>query len=168
MIEIHADATSELHDVPGDVRNSELPPDDLICPLTGEIVDTADVDSLIDLYERLDKADKAIYPTKVRVRELLAAKTEGNARTRRVQGRRRAARVEVPGDNWDQSILKEAWNAYPAHRDKYLKIGTISPMAVECKKLVNTSGPPDFNSFRDMVTKANRGPTGTPTVKVEQ
>jgi hypothetical protein len=138
-----------------------------MCPLTGEIVSLDDIDGMIDLYENLKEKSDAAYACLIALRVALAKKTEGDARTRRIRGKRRAAKIEIPADSWDQSLLKESWNSYPQYRDQVLKIDTIGVQIREFKKIVNTSGPADFEQFRNMVTQANRGPTGTPTVKVE-
>lgn len=148
-------------------QNNELEDFDLIDPLTGEVLDRDDIDGLISAYARLKSVNDRCYAVLLELRRILASKTEGDAKVRRVRGRSRVAKVEFPSDSWDQSLLKEAFNAYPQHRDSVLKIDSIGVMLREYRKLVNSSGEPDFNSFRDMVTKANRGQTGTPTVTVE-
>lgn len=156
---------------PQPTTTAQPPPDlpglEIECPLTGEIIEPNDVDGLIDCYERLKLKNDQIYAVLLKIRLALAAQTEGDAKTRRVQGRRRRAVVEMPSESWEQSILKEAFNSFPQYRDQVLKIDTIGVKLREYKKLVNTSGPPDLTTFRDMVARANRGQTGTPTVKVE-
>jgi len=155
-------------DIPPNEPSAAIDQEILVCPLTGEVIDIADTDSLLDCYERVDRADKFNYATKLRIRELLAEKTEGNAKTRRVAGRRRLAKVTMPDDSWDQSILREAWNSYPKFRDEYLAISSLRVQSREFKKLVNTAGPPDLTTFRDMLTRANRGPQGVPTISIEK
>lgn len=152
---------------PPESQQGEFDDFDLICPITGEVVDKDDVDALISTYERSKRINDRCYAVMLEIRLLLAAKTEGDAKTRRVRGKTRAAKVEFPSDSWDQSLLKEAFHSFPQHRDSCLKIDSVGVQLREYKKLVNTSGTPDFNTFRDMVTKANRGQTGTPTVTVE-
>jgi hypothetical protein len=137
------------------------------CPLTGELVSVRDVDSLIDLYERCKIAGDRLYAVRQAAQRALHDLCEGDAKTRRVRGRRRQAKVETPSDGWDQSILKEAWNSFPALRDEVLKIDSIGVKLREFKKLVNTAGDDAFTTFRDMVSSANRGPSGTPAVTVE-
>jgi len=142
-------------------------PPELTCPLTGEVVSVDDVDGLIDLYERIDAMDRQLWNVKRAVRESLAGLTEGEAKTRRVRGHRRAAKVVMPDDSWDQATLREAWTSYPQYREEALRIATFAPRLREWKKMVNTSGPPEFEAFRDLVGRANRGPVGAPTIKVE-
>lgn len=134
----------------------------------GEFVEVDDIDGLIDMYEEIDAVDKKVYGAKLRIRTALANLTEGDAKTRRVKGTRRTAKITMPDDSWDQSILKEVWNSYPDYADDVLAIAALRVKLREFKKLVNTSGTDAFNQFRDMITDANRGPVGTPTVKVEE
>jgi hypothetical protein len=134
----------------------------------GRWVDLGDADALIGLYEKLDLFDKRVYTTKLRIREQLVQLSEGDAKTRRVRGLNRVAVLSMPDDSWDQSILREAWNSYPDLADEMLAISSLRVKMREYKKAVNTAGTPAFNTFRDMLTSANRGPTGTATVKIEK
>lgn len=138
-------------------------------PITDVVVSLTDPDAMIDALERLKHIDDQVYLAIQEIRNGLARLTEGQttAKTRRVQGRRRTAVVEMPGDAWDQAKLKEAWHSFPQHRDQCLKIGSITVALREWHKLANTSGPADLEVFRDMIAAANRGPQGTPTVKIE-
>jgi len=142
--------------------------DDIISPLDGEAIEPDDVDGLIDLYEQIDALDERLYTTKLQIREALAAQSEGDKKTRRVAGHRRRAKLTFPSDGWDNSILKEAWESYPQFRDEYLRINKIDPRVREVKKLIDTAGPPDLTSFRDMVSSAQREATSPPTVKIEK
>lgn len=140
---------------------------ELIDPTTGEIVDLADVDQMIDAWERLRKHDAEIYAAKATLARALAALTVGDTKARRVQGHRRKAVVEMPGASWDKPLLKEAWNAYPQFRDTYLRIETIAPQLREIKKIRSTSGPKDFETFKKIVLAAERPATANPSIKVE-
>lgn len=143
------------------------PAGEFIDPITGEIVDTKDIDGLIDSYERICNLDSSLYVAKQRIRESLAALSEGPAKTRRVQGHRRKAKVEMPADSWDQTKLKQIWEMYPDLRGQALKIDSIGVKLTEYKKLVNTTGTPELEAFRDNVTSANKGPTVLATIKIE-
>lgn len=146
----------------------ENPADDLICPVTGEVVDETDADALIDCLDRIQKRAREIYAAKELVVLALACMTEGDAKTRRVEGRRRKAKITMPSDSWDQSILKEVWNAYPDHRDRFLRLGTVAVNLREWKKLQNTTAPKDVDQIKKMLDRANRGATGNPSVRIEQ
>ena len=100
---------------------------DIVDPTTGEIVDPTDADSLIDSFDRLKKQIDKLCQIKDTVRDRLVAMTTGDAKTRRVAGKRRRVAVEMPSDNYDNSILKEAWNSYPGLRDEYLRVERIAP-----------------------------------------
>jgi hypothetical protein len=141
---------------------------DIVNPFTGEITQVDDIDGLITLYEGLDRVNKQAYAVMVRVRELLAAKTEGEARTRRIYGERRKAKLEFPSESFTQSELKTLWEEYPDLRDEALKIDAIGVKLREYKKLVNASGGERLNAFRDALSRACRGCVGTPTLKIEE
>jgi hypothetical protein len=142
---------------------------EIVCPLTGEIADVKDADGLIDLFERLKEKNDAIYAAMLRCRTALSELTEGDAATRRVRGKRRAAKIEMPKVSFEQSVLKELWNSHPELAVEYLKIESIGVQMTPYKKLVNTTGTgADFKYFRDALTAACRGRAGTPSVTVEQ
>ena len=125
-------------------------------------------DVLVDLFEEIRQKESIMYEQKRALVAEIARRTEGDTKTRRLTGKERTVKVEMPDDSWDQSILKEAFNAYPQHRDKCLKIGEINIQLREWKKIMNTTGEQDFNLFRDMIKSANRGPTGNPRVTIEK
>ena len=137
-------------------------------PLTGEMVSVDDVDALIDLYENIKKTADELWATKTQLQKALAAKTEGTAKMRRVVGQSRKVKIEMPGASWEQSKLKECFHSYPAWRDDYLRISTLSVKLVEYKKLVGTTGPDDFDTFKKMLMDAEGSPTGTPRVSIEE
>lgn len=137
-------------------------------PLTGELIDRENVDGLIGMYESLDKANKIIYATCCRIRETLAEKTEGDAKTRRVRGHRRVCVLEFPSESFEQRLLKEAWADFPDLRDEALKIDSIGVKLREFRKIKATSGGERFNEFRDRISMASRGCVGLPTLKVEK
>ena len=141
---------------------------EILDPTTGELVPAGDIDQLIEAFERIKLADAAIYKAKREVQIALADLTEGKAKTRRVRGRRRRAKVEMPDSSWDQSILKEAFNSYPQFRDQCLAIASIRVRKREYQKVRNEAGPADFMQFRNMLTQAEGPPTGTPRVTIEE
>lgn len=144
------------------------PKHEVLCPITGELIDADNIDGLIDCYERVKTANAALYPVELEIRQLLAAQTEGQAKTRRVRGLKRIAKIEMPDDSWDQPALRNIWAEFEAFRDEFLKIGTIDVKKREYAKLVNATGPKEFERFRDLLTSANKGMTGTPRVTVEK
>lgn len=143
-------------------------PDDVMNPFTGEMTRLDDIDGLIGLYEGLDKVNKQAYAVMVRVREVLAAKAEGDSKTRRVCGERRKAKLEFPSESFTQRDLRTIWEDFPDLRDQVLKIDEIGVSLREYRKLINTSGPERFMEFRDKLTRACKGCVGLPTLKVEE
>ena len=144
---------------------------EIISPFDREIIDLDDsksTDKLIGLLEQIKNTEKQLYAVKPLVVRELAARTEGDAKTRRVMGDDRLAKVTMPDLSWDQGILKEAWNSYPKFRDMCLKIGEITVALRDWKKIENTTGGDDFNQFRDMVKAACRGAIGSPSITIEK
>lgn len=138
-------------------------------PFNGEVVEATDVDGLAALYEKMRSVESKIRACKDGIRQAVMALSEGDTKTRRVRGRNVTIKLTMPDDNWDQSILKEAYHSFPQFRDEFLRIAKVDPKLREVKKLASTaSEDPAFTTFRDMVTRANRGPTGLPTISVEQ
>ena len=148
-------------------QDAQAPPG-IYDPSTRKYVDPSDADALIDLFARMDNYAREAYRTKQDAAHALAELTEGDAKTRRVKGNRRSAKVTMQDDGWDQSMLQEAWNSYPQHRNECLKIGAIKVKKREFNKLVNTTGKKDFEQFKAMVKQANQGPRGTPRITVEE
>lgn len=142
----------------------------LLNPLTEAIIPPDDVDQMIDAYQEMKAFGDRLYAAQIAIRQKLADITKGQteAKTRRVQGRRRKAKIEMPSPGWDQSILKEAWNAYPQLRDQVLKIDTVGVKAREWKKLAETAGAPEVEMFRNMIKAAVKPPTGAPTITIEE
>ena len=97
---------------PPDEAEQPLGSQEIMCPLTGELIERDDVDGLLDLYERLKQVNDQVYATLIQIRNTLYEQTEGDAATRRIQGRRRAAKLELPSVSFEQSILKELWNSH--------------------------------------------------------
>lgn len=108
------------------------------------------------------------YSVKSRIAKILAGMTDGDKKTRRIEGLRRRAKVEMPGISWDQKQLKETWHKFPGLESRCLKIATIGVDLVEYKKLKTTTGGPVLMDYIAAVMAADRGPQGNPTITVEQ
>jgi hypothetical protein len=134
----------------------------------GEILDPANIDQLIDVYEQATAVANEAYAIQRWIRQRALELTHGDAKTRRLVGRRRKAKLTMPDDAWDQGRLKEAFNSFPQYRDDVLAIASLRVRLREFKKLANSSGEPSFNLFRDMVVAANNGPQGLPRLAVEE
>src|SRR4030095_1234891 len=122
---------------------TQAPPDtqqELLDPTTGEIVDPTNVDDLIACYMRVAQKSGELYDLKKNLARRLYAMTSGDTKTRRLRGERLAVKVEAPDDEWDSSVLRAAWERYPALRDEFLKIESIGVRIREWKKLHGTAG----------------------------
>lgn len=156
-------AVAELEAGAGEIFGREI-----VCPISGEVIDLADIDSMIDAIDRLKPAADKIYAVLQSLRISLAGLTEGDAVTRRIRGKRRSAKVEMPDVSFEQSVLKELWNSHPKLAQEYMRISTLAVQMKEYKKLIDTaSSEADFTFFRDAMTSACRGRVGTPAVKPE-
>lgn len=154
---------------PGSAATVHSPHAELTNPLTGEIVDETSIDDLIACYEYIDAKDKAIYAVKQRIKSLLLARSEGEAATRRVAGKTRIVKLEMPSESFEQSTLKALWESHPALAEQYLRIEKLAVQMKEFKKLRGTaSDQPDVVAFRDALTAASRGRAGLPSITVER
>lgn len=144
---------------------------EVVCPLTGEIVNTHDADELAAAWLRMKEQEQRLDIFKQQLCDglmsLATLPTDGS-KTCRVRGSQCRIKLELPKDYWDNAILKEAFLAYPHLRDAYLRIERVAVKAVEYKKMLHESGTPDFEQFRKMVCAANLGPRGLPYVTIEE
>lgn len=152
---------------PADAGGTITAPIALFAPW-GQSIAANDVDGLIEAYEQVDRVYREAREFRAQVANALLTNTEGDKRTRRVRGQSLQAKVELADDSWDGKLLREAWETFPQYRDQALKIESVKVMKREWNKVANTTGPEDFNAFRDLVTRANLGSTGTPKITVEK
>src|SRR5688572_15760016 len=81
----------------------------LVHPLTKECPAGDDVDSLIDAYAVAEDHMRQIGRYKDMLRQKLAEKAaDQTTKTRRLRGKSRMVRIEMPDTTWLQSQLKEA------------------------------------------------------------
>lgn len=162
----------DLSDMLADTEPTSEPNEDdnhIASPLDGRLIDKADPDAIIDAYEEAKQALDSLYQYQ---RELRAAAAElvkdGDGKTRRIKGRKRLAKLTMPTESWNQSILKEVWNSYPDKREELLRISTLAVNKRNFKKAVTTIGPDDYNNFVKMVQSAEVPPSGLPTITIEE
>jgi len=140
----------------------------LMNPLTGSLVDMDSIDSVVLACVDAKKQLNDLRCFEETLRRHLGSLTTGKAKTRRVRGKELTAKIEMPDEGWDQSILKEAYSSYSQFRDQFLKIGTVSVKKVEFNKLKEmTTDDPAFNQFKGMLEAAVRPATSAPTVSLE-
>lgn len=141
---------------------------EVVDPETREIVDLGSIDDLLAAWQRFEETEAVRQLFKGRIATAIANLTDGTNKTRRVRGTRLRAKVEMPEDGWDSSVLKECWNSYENLARKYLRIGSVYPLMREVKKMENETGPPDFEQFKRMVLEARRPPRGLPRITIEE
>ena len=143
-------------------------PDFVIHPRTKEKIMSDDIDGLADLYESVTQQQRQIKELVRTIKIFFVAATDTEAKTRYLKGDRRKVKIEMPGPNWNQGLLKDAWENpdYAECREEVLKIDRIGVKLREFKKAVKTSGSESWTKFRDEVQAAKEEPTRSPTVSV--
>ena len=141
---------------------------EIMDPLTGEVIDARDIDALLEAYGRVRSHRSCLEAFQRVLAEVITGHTTGDAKTRRIRGQRLRAKVEMPGDSWDGGLLRLAWEAHPELAPEVLKIERVGVRLREWAKWQQEAGPEDFERLKAMITKANRGPTGTPTITIEE
>lgn len=142
-------------------------------PLTGEVVDMDDVDSIVDALEFSTDFRKRmdLFTTQLRLRLAnlaLAASEDKEAITQRVRGTRRIVKVTMPDIAFEQRALKDIVANYPPElREGIILVDSYKVAIREFKKLAAQSGPPQFLAFRDALNSACRGRVGTPSCSIE-
>lgn len=146
------------------------PATEIIDPFEGQFVRVSDADSLAEAIIRIREYKDQLYTFERLTKDAIVRLTDPNAttKTRRVRGERHRIKVEMPGTSWDQSKLKEAYHAFPQHRDSCLGISSLAVKLREFNKIRNETGPADFETFKAMVLAAEREPTASPTITVEE
>lgn len=142
---------------------------ELLDPVTGECIDLSDPDAIIDAWEATSRALETLHSYKSALTKRLDEMAQaGDGKTKRLRGQRRQVKIVAADDSYNQSILKEAYHAYPAFRDEFLRIDSLALKLREWKKAVGTTGPADFESFKSLITSASRGPTHAPRIHIEE
>ena len=137
--------------------------------ISGELIDTANVDQLIDRLEAHKQIVERLQGTINLLRRTLASLSSGEAVTRRVCGARRLAKVVMPDESFDQRTLKELWAGFPEVAPDFLRVASLDVRRREYAKLINTSSSvSDFMVFREQLMRANQGRIGTPRIEIER
>lgn len=132
----------------------------------GDTIATNDVDALIAAFEESDRVYRTAREFRAQVAHALLANTEGDAKTRYVRGQLKRAKVELADDSWDQKTLMQCWETYPHYSRSVMKIASLRVAMREYRKIEKEAGAGEFMTFRDLLTKANLGPIGTPKISV--
>lgn len=152
-------------------------PDYIDHPLKkGELVSLSDVDQMADMLNEIDVMMETLTTAKTLARISIGQMcADQTTKTRYVAGKRRMLKVEMPDRKFDNSKLKEAWNAYSSTpemvklRDEYLKIESVKVSLTPFKKLEKTSVKDNkpLETIKRMIVDAEQPATANPTVKVE-
>lgn len=143
----------------------------IINPMTGEIVDES-IDALISLIKEADEVICLLTQEKAKAKQKLLNKAsfESGSNTARVYGDNFKCKIEMPSKVlWDQKSLENLYNKPSFARISHdvIKIDSYRVNMREYKKIINSSGDPIFNEFRDCLKSSNLGTTGSPRVTIE-
>lgn len=138
-------------------------------PVTLELIDTTDPDALADAVVRCGQLMGELSFVRAECSRMLAELSSGDAKTRRlVTPGGRTLKIEMPSTTFDGKTLKALWDSHAELARQYLRIASIEVQRREVDKLRNTSGPEQFEKFKALVLGAERPPSGTPRIVVEQ
>lgn len=144
-------------------------PTEIMDPLTGEILDVGSSDGLINVWERLCAIDSAIRTAKLLIRDELGVRaTEGDGRTKFVQGETRTAKIVLPSSKWNQQRMRELWDRFPRISGEYLRITELAPNLGKVNKLRSTTAEGDLETFRILLLASEQDPTTAPTITIER
>lgn len=152
-----------------DTAALDVIPDEVADPISGEIVNTHDTDSLIDALERIKEDLARINHFKATIVRAIAKFATGATKTQRVRGVRRTVKVETPDLYFDQSILKEAFHSYPSFSSEFIRIDRLAVKLREYAKLKSTTETNEARAlFQKMLIGAERPSTALPTITIEE
>lgn len=144
-------------------------PEQLICAVTGEVLDSLDVDQLAAHWEFLRRREDEIRQSKESItRALLNLVPDGDAKTLRAVGKERVVKLEKPGDGWDQAGLRSLWMAGGKWAGIFLRVKEVAVNLVELKKYQASGGDSQLSDFLAHLKDAQRKGYGLPRVVVEK
>lgn len=138
---------------------------------TKKPIDKSDVDGLIDGLAEVKKILNMAYTQKDAFEDALFAHAKDlKTKTRRVQGERRIAKIEMPSDKQDGARLKKIVEKkeYKLIWPQLIRISGYAIKLREYKKAVDTKGTDQWNKYRDEVKSAITPPTSRPKITIEQ
>lgn len=156
-----------------DCREEETTPVNplLFHPKTGKAIDPDDKDTLIDALEIIRKHIAMSFDHKETIEKALCKHVADlKTKTRRVQGERRKARIEMPSDKQENARLKNIVEdkKYKLIWPQLIRISQYAIKMREFNKAKNTKGTEDWNAYRDAVASAILPPTASPRVIIEE
>lgn len=143
-------------------------PAELGDPISGEAVDTSNVDSLCEAPERIREDESRLKLFKQQCVQALTALTTTQAHTRYAEGSKFKAKIVMPAKTFYQPSLRELVNAYPKIAPEYIRPSGYSvnmrPYGMLAKTTITD---PAKALFAKMLTEAERDPVALPWVTVE-
>ncbi len=141
---------------------------EIVCPVSGEIVDGDDIDGLLAMFQRIQRVRDTMESQLRDLKAHLWNMTTSENKTRYLMGQRLEAKLQEPRASWDQSLLKELWNSFPDLALRYMRISTLSPNLREVDAMRRADGNPQFEGFKKIFLSAERPPTSWPIVTVKE
>lgn len=146
---------------------------EIIDPISGEVIDlkglTLDgIDLLWDRYERSREMGRLLELFELRIRAFIQSCADGTGKTLRVRGRRHRIKVELPDDSWNQSKLKEAVRLHANMVEDWIRVSAYAVNMREWKKILNETGPADFEAAKKAILECNEGPRGPARISLEE
>lgn len=156
-----------------DCREEEAKPNPLLIhPERPKVpIDPDDIDGLIDALEAVQQHASLVYRHRMTLEDALAKHVEGlKTKTRRVQGDRRKARVEMPSDRQDNATLKKIVEdkRFKVIWPQLIRVSQYGVKMREFNKAKNTKGTDEWNAYRDAVARSILPPTARPRVVIEE
>lgn len=141
--------------------------DERITLPTGESVDPGDVDSLLSIYQQCKRMAGLCAGSKQMIAKLLGDRTpDSDSLTRRSEGTKFRAVIQMPSQGYDQPQLKRLWDTTePKVRERVLRIETIGIQKREFKKLEKSDVPAPLKLLMNQIIAAGTGSAGNPTIK---
>ena len=146
-----------------------LQPSEIVCPLTGEVIEGGDIDGLLDTYERVKAHKDVLDAAMSQMRYLIGSLSmKAGSRTTRVAGTTKIAKIVWPANKWDQQAMKVLRTMYEEdYGPRYIRIDRVAPNLREVKKLRATTGGESFTTFKKALLAAESPSTAPPTITIE-
>ncbi len=137
----------------------------MIDPMTGEIIQESDIDSLLGYIETSEKTIAMLRVSVWKAKEAIYQRAEfGEGKTARVQGDKYKCKVEMPSKiMWDQAKLAKVYKV----GFEVVDIASYKVNMREYKKMINTVGNESYNKCKEELISANLGVSGTPRFTIE-
>lgn len=135
---------------------------------SGLVADREDVDDLAETLRGVKAEIDSLRACEIILRAAIAEHAKGEQKTQRVVGNRLMVKLTYPDDYWQQSVLKELWEADPEQSRVYLRIATFAPNLREVKKLEAAHGNERFENYKSRLLSARQPSNSPPTVVIEE